>query len=115
MVINTTDFSRLFSKYSDRSIAESLKIVQEVFAFLGEVLYEHQMEVAILGFGSFKQVMEKGRTIKHPMTGEPIEIPDRLLVKFKPSERARAKAKAKLELIKEIAEEESNGQDDGIQ
>lgn len=115
MVINTTDFSRLFSKYSDRPIGESLKIVQEVFAFLGEILYEHQMDVSILGFGSFKQSVIKGKTIKHPLTGESIDVPDSLYVKFKPSERARAKAKAKLELIQEIAEEESDGQDDGIQ
>jgi len=41
-------------------------------------------EVRIVGFGVFKQITRKARTGRNPSTGQPMEIPEKTGVKFKP-------------------------------
>lgn len=41
-------------------------------------------EVRIAGFGVFKQITRKARTGRNPSNGQPLEIPEKTVVKFKP-------------------------------
>ncbi|GEM_PF-617833 len=41
--------------------------------------------VAIKGFGTFERKIRKGRTYKHPVTGENIDVADKETILFKPS------------------------------
>lgn len=44
----------------------------------------------IRGFGTFKRVTTAPRTGRNPKTGEPVEVPARSVLKFKPSKRVAA-------------------------
>ncbi len=41
--------------------------------------------VTIQGFGTFSEVTKKARTCRNPKTDEPVEVPAKTTVKFKPS------------------------------
>lgn len=66
------------------------KPVKEVESFLEETLgsikntVAEEGEVKILGFGVFKQVTRKSRLGRNPSTGQPMQLPEKNVVKFKP-------------------------------
>jgi len=41
-------------------------------------------ETKVLGFGTFKNVIRKARVGRNPSTGQPLELPEKTVVKFKP-------------------------------
>ncbi|MBT8489066.1 MAG: integration host factor subunit beta [Gemmatimonadetes bacterium] len=47
--------------------------------------------IEIRGFGTFKVRKRKTRMARNPRTGEPVEVPSRLVPVFKPSKHLRAK------------------------
>ncbi|MGD2071638.1 MAG: HU family DNA-binding protein [Gemmatimonadota bacterium] len=53
--------------------------------------------IEIRGFGTFKVRKRKSRMARNPRTGEPVEVPARLVPVFKPSKHLRKRV-AKLEL-----------------
>ena len=42
-------------------------------------------KVTLVGFGTFSVVERAARTARNPKTGEPIEVPRKMVPKFKPS------------------------------
>ena len=42
-------------------------------------------KVTLVGFGTFSVVKRKARTARNPQTGEAIEVPEKMVPKFKPS------------------------------
>jgi DNA-binding protein HU-beta len=64
--------------------AQSAAAVEATFAALAEGLCA-RAKVNVSGFGSFTPEQRRARRALHPQTGEPIEIPARRVVKFKPS------------------------------
>ncbi len=46
---------------------------------------EQDRKVALLGFGNFTLVERAARAGRNPMTGEALDIPAKVVVKFKPS------------------------------
>lgn len=44
-------------------------------------------KIAIKGFGTFERRIRKGRAYKHPLTGVNVEVPDREMIMFKPSDQ----------------------------
>ncbi|MDX1647471.1 MAG: HU family DNA-binding protein [Longimicrobiales bacterium] len=47
--------------------------------------------IEIRGFGTFKVRKRKTRMARNPRTGEPVEVPARMVPVFKPSKHLRAK------------------------
>ncbi len=45
--------------------------------------------IEIRGFGSFKVKERKGRIARNPRTGEPVEVPNRMVPVFKPSKELK--------------------------
>ena len=85
-MINTTEFCREFAKTYGLSIKSSESIVNSVFEFLGQKLFEDKEDVLIRRFGTFKHKKMAEKTVRHPGTGELMVMPERDMVKFTPSE-----------------------------
>lgn len=63
---------------------EALDFVEMVFLVVKDTLCEGE-NVKILGFGNFVVRDKKSRKGRNPQTGEPITIPARRVLTFKPS------------------------------
>ena len=63
--------------------SKAAEVVDAVFAAIGKALKEEQ-EVRLVGFGTFATAKRKAATGRNPRTGEEIEIPASVSVKFKP-------------------------------
>ena len=48
-------------------------------------------KVGLVGFGTFKAVPRKARTARNPQTGEPVEVPARMVPAWKPSKLLKEK------------------------
>lgn len=59
-------------------------VIDEVFIQLGDSL-ENQGRVRVPQFGTFSTRIRPARTARNPKTGEPVELPRRRTVAFKPS------------------------------
>lgn len=88
-MINATDFSRLYAKTYKVSNEYGATICESVFKLLGELLYENKEDVSIYRFGSFKHKTMAEKKARHPKTGEMITIPERDVIKFKPTEASK--------------------------
>jgi DNA-binding protein HU-beta len=42
-------------------------------------------KVTLVGFGSFRSEFRNARTARNPQTGEPVDVPAKNVVKFRPS------------------------------
>lgn len=80
----------------EKSIAERLgvskKQADELWNMMEEILFEQIVadeDFRIRGFGSFKHVVRASRTGRNPQTGEPIVIPAKKAIKFKPSAKLK--------------------------
>ena len=81
--MNKTDFIGAVAKKAGLSKVDAKKAVE---AFIGTVegAVKKGDKVALLGFGSFTVVKKAARKGVNPKTKEPIKIPARKVVKFKP-------------------------------
>ena len=66
------------------SYADALKIVDRILNTIKQRLVKGE-KVVISGFGCFRVVTRKGRRGVNPQTGDPIVIPGRKAVSFRPS------------------------------
>lgn len=64
--------------------AEAKKQVEAVLQVIKEKTLESK-KLVILGFGTFSQTERKARAGRNPQTGEAIEIPAKVVTKFKGS------------------------------
>jgi len=46
-------------------------------------------KVTLVGFGSFTAVKRAARKARNPKTGEPIDVPEKIVPKFKPSAKMK--------------------------
>jgi nucleoid DNA-binding protein len=85
-------------------------LCRSLFDTLGEVLYELNEDVVIKNFGSFRKRRVMPHTVKHPLTGEPIFVPERVYFKFNASETYRtAEEKAQIAAEKEPIDYTADG------
>ncbi|HOV88136.1 MAG TPA: HU family DNA-binding protein [Syntrophobacteraceae bacterium] len=76
-----------------RTVAEREKItIQDAYSIIGttiDVIAEslEKDNVQLTGLGTFKKVTLPAREGRNPKTGETIQIPERAVVRFKPSKR----------------------------
>ena len=71
------------------AIKDARAIVNFVLDKIIEAIKTHGM-MELRGFGTFKIVKRKARIARNPRTNEPMPLPSRLAVKFKPGENFRA-------------------------
>ncbi len=83
--MNRNDLARaVYEVHGGLSQAESQRIVDGIFEMIRERLIRGE-KVLISGFGCFRLVERKSRRGINPQTGEPIIIPGRKAITFKPS------------------------------
>jgi DNA-binding protein HU-beta len=81
--VNKMDLVASVADETELPRTKAAEVVDAVFAAIGKALKEEQ-EVRLLGFGTFATAKRKAGTGRNPRTGEEIEIPASVSVKFKP-------------------------------
>ena len=83
--MNKNDISKkVYETHGGLSYADAQKIVDLMLEIIKKQLVDGE-KVLISGFGCFSVVRRKDKKGVNPQTGEPIIIPGRNTVKFKPS------------------------------
>lgn len=81
---------RLVSQKNGISIKQSRKIVQTIFDSISSSIVAGD-KVKITGFGTFEAKKRSAFRIKHPKSGEVIDIPDSFQPSFEPSKQLKEK------------------------
>jgi nucleoid DNA-binding protein len=68
---------------------EAEKAINFVFETIQEQVKEDK-SIQIRDFGVFSLVHQAAYTARNPRTGEPVQVPDRVNIKFKPSKNLKA-------------------------
>jgi nucleoid DNA-binding protein len=88
--MNKYDISRkVYEAHGGISYADALKIVDLILDKIKDRLSRGE-RVLISGFGSFSVANRKEKKGVNPQTGEPVIIPGRKSVKFRPSKNLRS-------------------------
>ena len=74
---------KLAEKYGACSKAEAGRALDAFVEIVKDELKKGG-EVAIAGFGTFKAKKRAARTARNPKTGETIQVPEKVVPKFKP-------------------------------
>lgn len=81
--MNKKELVKIVAEKTRKSQKEVAHIIDIFFQELSQNLREN--DVQIKDFGTFKKVVLPARIGRNPATNEPIEIPEKTVVKFKPS------------------------------
>jgi DNA-binding protein HU-beta len=81
--VNKMDLVASVADETELPRTKAAEVVDAVFAAIGKAL-KHEQEVRLVGFGTFATAKRKAGTGRNPRTGEEIEIPASVSVKFKP-------------------------------
>jgi nucleoid DNA-binding protein len=83
--MNKNDISKkVYEAHGGISYADALKVVDSILEIIKKRLTRGE-KVLISGFGCFTVMRRKDKKGVNPQTGEPVTIPGRNSVKFKPS------------------------------
>lgn len=81
--MNKTDLIKKVSAETGKSIKEVTETIDCFLKELSEGLRNE--DISLKDFGNFKKVVQKERTARNPTTREIITVPEKEVVKFKPS------------------------------
>ncbi|CAI3922256.1 Bacterial nucleoid DNA-binding protein IHF-alpha (HimA) (PDB:1B8Z) [Commensalibacter communis] len=81
--LNKQELVAAVAEKVDLSKAKSAEVVDAVLSTIEETLAKKQ-EVRLVGFGSFVTATRKAAKGRNPRTGEEIDIPASISVRFKP-------------------------------
>lgn len=81
--MNKTDLIKKVSQETGKTIQETTVIIDSFFREISESLRTE--DVVIKDFGTFKKVLKPARVARNPITQEPINVPEKEMIKFKPS------------------------------
>lgn len=81
--MNKTDLIKNVAKETGLKTADVTKVIDTFFKEFSQTLREE--EVSIKDFGTFKKCIQPARSCRNPQTGELINVPEKEVVKFKPS------------------------------
>ena len=81
--MNKTELSAAVATALNVSNAQGAAAVNAVFDIISNTLADGD-SVIITGFGKFEPVTTKARTGRNPKTGEPVKIPAKTAIKFRP-------------------------------
>mgnify|MGYP005664480035 CR=1 FL=1 len=92
----------------DTSISKvgAKKVYETILSFIISVLAKGE-NYTIPGFGTFRLKIREAHTGRNPTTGEPIEVPEKVAVSFKPSKAFKEAVQVALPILKQKAEEEA--------
>ena len=76
MQMNKTDLIKMVAEKANKPTKEVAEIIDSFFK---------EKDVSIKDFGTFKKIIQPARIARNPATGEPVEVPEKEVVKFKPS------------------------------
>lgn len=81
------DLTRALAEQMGVTLSQADLIVDSFLAVLEGIIKKQDLQ--LVGLGSFKQVTRAARQGRNPKTGETIAIPEKTVVKFKPSKAIR--------------------------
>jgi DNA-binding protein HU-beta len=81
------DLTRALADRMAVTLSQADHIVDNFLAVIEEMIKKQDLQ--IVGLGSFKHVVRAARQGRNPKTGEPVAIPEKTVVKFKPSKAIR--------------------------
>ena len=82
--MNKTELANFVAEDSGVTKKDAKTLVASVLEGIKDGLVEDG-KVALVGFGTFSVVTRSARTARNPQNGEPIEVPEKQVPKFKPS------------------------------
>lgn len=82
-MVTKKELARQLAEKRDISITEANSIISDV---LDSIMFSVAKgnKVQVIGFGSFEKRTLAPKTARNPQTGQPVEVPERTTVKFKP-------------------------------
>ena len=87
--ITTTDIVNAYAERGGITKKEATERIRNVLELVGDAItecaYDLDTKLFLSGFGTFKAVVKPARTLKSNLTGETHEVPEKVVVKFKPS------------------------------
>ena len=98
--MNKADLINFVAEDTGASKKDARTIINAVIAGVTEGLTTDR-KVTLVGFGTFTSVDRAARTARNPKTGEPIEVPAKVVPKFKPSKNLKAVVDEKLDVAAE--------------
>lgn len=88
--MNKTELTNAVAYALELPNGKSAEVVNTVFNLISETLTAGT-EVNITGFGKFEVKQTKARVGHNPKTGDPVDIPAKTVVKFKPGKALKDK------------------------
>ena len=88
--MNRNELIKLVAKLTGLSFRQGKEAVEAVLSAIEEALSRGE-QVNLVGFGSFSVYKQPPRPGCDPRTGEPIRIPEKTLVRFKPGKSLTGK------------------------
>jgi len=86
--MNKKEIVNVLAENMDTTKIAATKVVDNVIDIIASSL-ESGEDVDLYGFGKFKLSKRKAYTARNPQTGEPIDVPEKQVVTFKPSKRLK--------------------------
>jgi len=81
--MNKSDLIKKVSKELDMPLPDVTQVINCFFEEMSESLKNE--DLYLKDFGSFKKVIRKARIAYNPSSREPIQVPEKEVIKFKPS------------------------------
>ena len=88
-IFSKSDLMEMVKLKANFTKLEAEKAVNFVFETIQEQVKENKV-LQIRDFGVFSLVQQAAYTARNPRTGEPVNVPDRVNIKFKPSKNLKA-------------------------
>jgi DNA-binding protein HU-beta len=82
IVLTRKDISTIIAEDHELSIAKADRIVKNVFDIISDQVATKKEKVSIAGFGTYKPAYRDARKARNPTTGEEIDVPAKVVVKF---------------------------------
>lgn len=79
------DIAEQLAQRCGLSLPTARQTIDTIFTVIREAVLDEVDPVVIRGFGTFHPVERKARTARNPQTGEPVAVPPKKLVRFRPS------------------------------
>lgn len=86
MGITKRDIAKYIAPKVKLSERKTAQVIQEFMDEIAHIITEHD-RLELRNFGVFEVVDRKGKTVNHPVTGEPVDVPGYKTVHFKASKK----------------------------
>ena len=87
--MNKTDLIQHIAKDAQITNSAARKALHSLINSIRDALKNENGKATLSGFGTFRSVQRKERRVRNPLTGEPIRIAARNVVKFTPGKQLK--------------------------